>query len=37
MMMEAIGLLGTLVNTHWQLQWHVLQIWLSQTLNNQHE
>ena len=34
MMMEAIGLLGTLVNTHWQLQWHVLQVWLSQTFSD---
>ena len=37
MMMEAIGLLGTLVNTHWQLQWHVLQIWLSQTFSDMND
>ena len=41
MMMEAIGLLGTLV-THWQLQWHhavhdVLQVWLSQTFSDMYD
>ena len=37
MMMEAIGLLVTLVNTHWQLQWHVLQVWLSQTFSDMND